>query len=186
VEVEEALRILHRAGVALDDPLTMAELTRVESRFGFAVAPDHAALLSVCLPTGEPWPNWRDDSEERLRAWLDLPVRGVLFDVSTNSFWPASWGPRPHDPGDAQTEATGHVRRWPRLVPLYAHRFVAEGSRGRRVFSVHQTDVISYGEDVVHYLRREFAGAPSAPLGPDPDPVWPWSHLALGAEDADL
>ena len=56
----------------------------------------------------------------------------------------------------------------------------------RRVFSVHQTDVITYGDDVVHYLRREFFGLREAPIGSDPDPIWPWSDLTYGAEGADL
>lgn len=180
------MRILRGADVTLDDPLTAAELARVEVRLGFTFAPDHARLLSACLPTGESWPHWRDATEESLRAWLDLPTRGVLFDVSTNNFWPTSWGPRPPDAADARAIATIHVRRWPRLVPLYAHRFMAAGPRGRRVFSVHQTDVISYGDDVVHHLRREFVDPRALPVDPDPDPVWPWSDLAAGAADVDL
>ena len=186
MEVHEALAVLRLAHVALDDPLTAGELADVEERFRFTFAPDHAALLRACLPTGEAWPDWRHSTDECLQERLDSPVRGVLVDVSTNGFWPASWGSRPQDPKEALGVATVQLRRWPRLVPLYAHRFVAAGSRGRRVFSVHQTDVISYGEDLVDYLRREFHPFNEPPVSPDPDPIWPWSDLACGAEDGDL
>lgn len=178
--------MLQRARVALAEPLGAGELAEVEARFGFTFAPDHAALLRACLPTGDAWPDWRDGTDGSLRDWLDCPVRGVLLDVSTNGFWPASWGARPLDPADALGVATLRLREWPRLVPLYAHRFVAAGPRGRRVFSVHQADVITYGDDIVHYLRREFFSLREAPVGPDPDPIRPWSDLTYGAEDADL
>ena len=56
----------------------------------------------------------------------------------------------------------------------------------RGVFSIHQSDVIYYGDDVVHYLRREFSYFRQTPISPDPDPIWPSSDLASGAEDADL
>ncbi len=53
-------------------------------------------------------------------------------------------------------------------------------------FSIHQSDVVYYGSDLADYYRREFYRFREPPMPPDPDPIWPWSDLATGAENADL
>jgi len=183
--VEAALTVLRQAGVLLGAGLSRAERETVEARYGFTFAPDHARLLAAALPSGEGWPDWRHGPEDDLRRRLDAPVDGVLFDVSVNGFWPASWGARPADPGEAVREARARVLLWPRLVPVRWHRYLGAGPHGRSVFSVHQTDVICYGVDLLDHLRRELGPSDAGPVG-DPEPLWPWSDLARGAEDVDL
>lgn len=188
--VEEAVQLLRRAGVQLDDGLTEQEMARVELRFGFRFSEDHAALLRAVLPIGaKAWPNWREDDEDALRQRIEWPADGIVFDVHNNAFWPRSWGPRPADPMEAETQARAGVAAWPQLVPLYSHRYLpaAPAPSGAPVFSVYQTDVIYYGSDLVDYLKREFH------LDPEPrdhmvirHTLYPWSDLAVGGEDHEL
>ncbi len=55
------------------------------------------------------------------------------------------------------------------------------------MFSVYQTDVIVYGNNLVEYLAREFRNT-LPPLVPPTDRlhVPGWSELAWGAENEDL
>lgn len=183
--VEAALASLTRAGVRLETGLSRAEQKAIEARFGFTFAPDHAALLSACLPVGEGWPDWRGEPEDSLARRFDAPVEGALFDVSVNSFWPVSWGVKPEDPVTAAGAARRRLLLWPRMVPLHSHRYMAAGPAGRVVFSIHQTDVIYYGSNLLDYFRREFGSFGDQPFV-DAYPLWPWSQLARGAEDTDL
>jgi hypothetical protein len=175
-----AVALLRRAEVPLERGLSEGELATIQRRFGFEFGPDHADLLRLVLPVGDGWPDWRRDAEIDLRIRLDWPVEGAMHDVAHNGFWPASWGRRPDDEELAEQRAREQLLRWPKLVPVYSHRFLpaAPSVSGAPVFSVYQTDVIYYGSDLVDYLRRE--------LYLDPAPrsemmiahlVPPWSDL---------
>jgi hypothetical protein len=184
-----AVALLRQAEVPLERGLSEAELATIQQRFGFEFGPDHAALLRLALPVDDGWPDWRRDAESDLRTRLEWPVYGAVQDVLHNGFWPASWGVRPDDDALAEQRAREQLLRWPKLVPVYSHRFLpaAPSVSGAPVFSVYHTDVIYYGSDLVDYLRRE--------LYLDPAPrsemkiahvVPPWSDLTSSPANDDL
>lgn len=164
-------------GAEIHEGLTPRELDEIEARFDFEFAADHRIFLGNGLPVGVQWPNWRDLSGD-LRDRLDRPIRGVMFDVEYNDFWHPGWGPRPLDPIDAGAAAAAHLDVVPRLVPVYAHRYIpaGRGTHSNPVLSVRQTDVIPYGSDLADYVIREFCGAPALPNA-DGQPVPFWSDL---------
>jgi hypothetical protein len=183
----------------LTDGLTDAEIAAVEQRFGFTFAPDHRELVSAALPLGRHWVDWRAGSEEELTWRLRRPIDGVLFDVAHSDFWPVSWGIKPRNPTAAAELAAECMAAVPRLVPVFSHRYLPVGPcpAGMPVFSVHQTDVIYYGNDLLHYLRREFLSKPiiggrtepKPPRGGQPPIRYRapfWADLAEGAENGDL
>src|SRR5262249_15149234 len=102
--------------------------------------------------------DWRSGDEAQLQDWLDLPRRGVVFDVEHNEFWLEEWGLRPETLAAAQRVAEQLVAAAPRLVPVYMHRMMPAEPHlpGNPVFSVHQTDIIVYGADLEDYLAHEF------------------------------
>lgn len=149
----EAMARLRGRGVCAIGPgLTDAEFTRIETEYGFAFADDHRAFLAAGLPSGtgtepgrpDPWPDWRDGDPAALRQALDRPVEGVLFDVENNAFWYPDWGPRPDDPATALATARRMLARVPRMVPIYAHRYLpaGRGTSAHPVLSMMQTDII--------------------------------------------
>ncbi|MGW8766755.1 hypothetical protein ACWGN5_30125 [Streptomyces sp. NPDC055815] len=147
--------------------LTERELDAVEARFGFAFAADHRVFLSAGLPHGSPgWPDWRDGDPEDLAGRLAGPVDGVLFDVEHNGFWHRAWPSRPAETSEALRVARTELESVPQLVPVYGHRYLpgAAGEHGHPVLSVHQTDIILYGNDLADYVRHEFAGRSSGLL----------------------
>ncbi|SNY50309.1 hypothetical protein [Paractinoplanes atraurantiacus] len=146
--------------------LSDAELAAIEDEFGFTFAGDHRAFLSAGLPTGRGWPDWRGPDRAALRERLAWPVEGVLFDVGSNDFWYGGWGPRPPAAEAAVAAARGYLLTAPRLVPVYAHRFLPAGVSGHPVLSVYQTDIIYYGVDLTDWLHREFGLGSASPGEP--------------------
>ena len=138
--------------------LSDAEVERAESTFSFRFPPDLRAFLQTALPFGRQFPDWRSGDEAGLRDWLGRPLDGVLFDVEFNGFWLPEWGDRPAALDDALAAARRLVEAAPKLIPVYQHRMMpAEPhAAGNPVFSVHQTDIIVYGDDLASYLSREF------------------------------
>jgi hypothetical protein len=173
---EAARRLAEHSGRewVIKPGLTPAEFDRVEDEFGFTFADDHRAFLTIGLPVTrprpdpadltstrrEPWPDWRDGDHDKLRAQLDRPREGVLFDVENNAFWRAGWGPRPTTQSEALAIAREALNQVPVLVPVYGHRFLpaGRGTFGHPVMSIWQTDIIYYGLDLAEYIHEEFGG----------------------------
>jgi hypothetical protein len=144
--------------IEFDRGLTEAEVSAVESRYGFRFPPDLRGFLQTALPRGPRFPDWRSGDEAAIRAWLDIPRQGVLFDIEHNSFWCANWGPRPDSVPEALARGEELLSAAPRLIPIYGNRMMPDEPHlpGNPVFSVHQTDIIHYGFDLADYLRHEF------------------------------
>ncbi|MGV9339157.1 hypothetical protein [Streptomyces sp. NPDC003688] len=147
--------------------LTERELDAVETRFGFTFSADHRVFLAAGLPHGSSrWPDWRDGDPGDLAERLARPVEGVLFDVEHNVFWHPGWPSRPAETSEALRVARTELESVPQLVPLYGHRYLpgTAGEYGHPVLSVHQTDIILYGNDLTDYIQHEFTGRSNGPL----------------------
>jgi hypothetical protein len=180
-----AFDLLIEYGVDLDKGLSPREIWRIQEQFGFVFNEDHRELLSLGLPRGRGWPDWRHASSQDLESRLAGPADGTLFDVEHDAFWPSSWPPRPGELPAALDVARAHLDRWPKLVPVYLHRYLPADPwpSGSPVFSVHQTDVIFYGNDLTDYVNREFGHDRSPIESKEGRPYVPvWSDLAAGAE----
>lgn len=84
-------------------------------------------------------------------------LEGIEFDVE-QGLWLRRWGRRPHDLTKATALVRAEFATWPKLLPIYSHRFLAsEPCRaGNPVFSIVQTDIIYYGSNLGNYLLNEF------------------------------
>lgn len=181
--VIEAVDRLRLAGVELEAGLSDREFANIEKSLGFAFGPEHREFLATVLPAGDRWPDWRHATSDALRGRLDWPADSVIFDVLNNGFWPSSWGERPEDAAAAEGKARAQLDRVPSLVPIYAHRYLAADPAyvPSPVFSVYQTDVIYYGDNLLDYIAHEFSSPPRHP-SPQRQYVPFWSDLAEGVE----
>jgi hypothetical protein len=184
--IAQSIQRLRSAAVRLDPGLSDEEVSQLQDRLDFAFGPEHREFIQSAVPLGKSWPDWRHDSDEDLRGRLDWPVEGVIFDVHENGFWPASWGERPDGKEHREREARAHLARVPRLVPVFSHRYLTSDPQLRPspVFSVHQADVIFYGDNLLDYVAHEFHVPPLQPSDRTHVPFW--SDLAEGAENRDL
>ena len=184
---EQAIDALRDAGAVLTPGLTADELARLEEQWEIVFSADHAALLTLAVPLGEGWVDWRGASEP-IAQMLAQPIDGLLHDVVHNDFWPASWGAKATDPLLAVDVAAEQLKRWPRLLPLYGHRYLPSGplASPSPVLSVVQSDVIYFGFTLTEWVQREFFGV-SLPGSSATRPAIPgWTKLAEGCEDSDL
>ncbi|WP_286930655.1 MULTISPECIES: hypothetical protein [Aeromicrobium] len=184
--VARSIERLRAAGVRIDQGLSDQEVSRVQDRFNFVFGPEHREFIQSAVPVGGSWPDWRNGSDEDLRALLDWPVEGALFDVHNSGFWPVSWGDAPDGRDERERRARSHLVRVPRLVPLFSHRYLASDPQfcPGPVFSVYQTDVVFYGDNILDYVAHEFSVPPLQPSHRTHVPFW--SDLALGAGNHDL
>jgi hypothetical protein len=159
--LETVFGVLRRRPDVLErcDPgLTNSEVDAVQRKFGFTFPPDLRNVLQFALPVGKGFPNWRADAEEDLRSWMNGPLDGIWFDVEHAGFWLSDWCLEPKD-GQSRYSLLKHaIEASPRLIPVFMHRYIPSepNTVGNPVFSVHQTDIIFYGNDLADYFHREF------------------------------
>lgn len=115
-------------------------------------------MLQFAVPVGPKFPNWHHASFDDLRSRFELPLDGIYFDVEHNNFWLPEWGGRPSTPDGRREVVRRAIELAPRLIPIFSHRFLpsAPYADGNPVFSVHQTDIIYYGNDLAGYFHNEF------------------------------
>ena len=149
---------LVRKGLRIEDGLSALEVARAEDAFGFQFPSDLRLVLEAFLPVSYKWTPWRSGSHAQLNELFRGPAEGVEFDIEHNAFWFGTWGPRPTLNEDALEVARRHLKELPPLIPIYGHRYMPSdpSSAGNPVFSVVQTDVIVYGNDLAHYFAAEF------------------------------
>lgn len=166
---EAALRLAGLGCVDIQPGLTDAEFATIEQRFGFEFASDHRAFLAAGLPVwtvgdDDPgmaswgWPNWRDGDPGTLQRQVDHPT-AVVLDAVEEGYWPTEWRKRPAAPEQAMAKARARLLEVPRMVPVYAHRYLpsGRGTSGHPVLSIHSVhDTIVYGLDLADYVDHEF------------------------------
>jgi hypothetical protein len=177
--MDDLLQALRNHGVGLAPGLTDAEIRAAEERYRFQFPPDLRELLQTVLPLYRRFPNWREGPEESLRKQLRWPLEGIRFDVEHNNFWMEAWGSRPSNLADAFAIAESAVANAPVLIPLYGHRYLPgePEAAGNPVFSVWQTDIIYYGDDLASYFHNEFHAPLPSWSAAAPRPIRFWGEL---------
>ncbi len=130
------------------------ELAEAQERYGLRFPPDLIDLFLDRRPVD--WWDWRSDGQG-IRSALKHPLEGLLFDLENNDLWWPEWGERPTSAADRAAILTSIVNAAPRLIPLYAHRYIPETPQeaGNPVFSIMQSDVIYYGANLTDYIANE-------------------------------
>lgn len=159
------------------------EVDRVERLFSFELPPDLRAFLQAGLPTGDGFPDWRSIDVEKMKERLKWPEDGIIFDVRQNNYWLPAWGPKPASVEERVRIVVDLVAAAPVLIPVFSHRVIPAGPvAGNPVFSVHQTDIIVYGDSLEEYWINEFEGAATnqdtlCPAQPPPRQIAFWSDI---------
>jgi hypothetical protein len=140
--------------------LSDSELVSAQAEAGVAFPPDLCELLSDTLPSGRGFPDWRTRPRDAMDEWRAYLVDGIHFDVLHNDFWPNRWPARPDAPAESREIVEQRLAEAPALIPICSHRGIPNEPlvSGNPVFSVSQTDIIIYGNDLADYLQHEFHG----------------------------
>jgi len=140
--------------------LSQSELANAQAEAGVAFPPDLCVLLTATLPSGRQFPDWRNRPRDAMNEWRAYLVDGIHFDVLHNDFWPSTWPARPDAPAESREIVELRLAEAPALIPIYSHRGIPNEplEAGNPVFSVSQTDIIIYGNDLADYLHHEFHG----------------------------
>jgi len=176
--------LLEKKEIQITKGLTDAEFQRIEGQFQIQFPPDLHALLANFLPLNKGFVNWRDDNTDNIKIIedsLQWPLEGMIFDIEQNNFWYEKWGEKPNSLKLAVEKCKEMFLKVPKLIPIYSHRYIPmiPMETGNPIFSVYQTDIIYYGENLEAYLQNEFGINQCGEISLDSVKKIPfWSDLA--------
>jgi hypothetical protein len=161
--------------------LSDQELDRIEGQLGFALPPDFRYLLGNIKDEGNVFFPWAKFDLAEYQRRVDQVLEGILFDVEKCGDWADCLGERPSPPSAAAERARREFPKWPKLLPIYSHRFLPAHpcEPGNPVFSIVQTDIIYYGANLAHYLMNEFLERDRNAPWPEIRPIAAWSDWVL-------
>jgi len=160
--IEGIINKMTRMGFSFGKGLSEQELVLIEESMGGSFPKDLRTLLSIAVPIQSPtqngkFPNWHGDIDKILRESQSFVNDLVAFDIKEGGFWHPLLGEKPSDRKAAVNQALDVIHSWPRLIPVFSHRFVMAGVNDSPVFSYHgPNDTVYYGYDMADYLSKEF------------------------------
>ncbi len=174
-----AFGILAMRGIEIRKGVSATQLAVCESAYGIVFPPDLRLLLSEGMPYGRGFFDWSYATKYANTSVFLEPWDGIAFDIENGDYWCGAWGDRPAHLDDRLRIARGLYERAPRLIPVYMHRYLpgAPCESGNAVISVHQTDIIHYGNDLASYLFEEFGVPDPFPVPGSPRRIDFWSDL---------
>ncbi|PKA56098.1 hypothetical protein AXF42_Ash015583 [Apostasia shenzhenica] len=152
---EAVISHLRASGVSVLPGLSDAEFARVEAEFSFSFPPDLRAVLSLGLPSGPGFPDWRTRS--RLPSSIDLPIAAVSLQIARGFFWPRFRGNFPSGAEPGLAGARSALRGAPLLIPLLDRCYIPcrPCLAGNPVFFVDEKRVLCCGFDLPDFFRRD-------------------------------
>ncbi|AOR25197.1 hypothetical protein BGI42_15735 (plasmid) [Clostridium taeniosporum] len=155
------INALKNKGIIFEKGLSKQEFNMIENFYGVNFPPDLKEFLSLALPISNKFINWRDMSEDNIKKIqdkLEWPLEGIIFDIENNNFWYKNWGNKPDNFEEAIDICKKEMKKVPKLIPICSHRYIPSepNESGNPIFSIYQTDIIYYGEDLLSYLQLEF------------------------------
>jgi hypothetical protein len=157
---KEIVLRLSQTGIKFDNGLLEEELKTIEQLYNIQFPYELKCLYSIALPISDGFCNWKDTdikNVKKIKELLNLPIKGILSDLEED-FWNEIWGEKPSMLEEAKKVVIRHYQNAPKLVPIFFHRFIpyVKNKKIVPVFSIHQSDIIYYGENLISYLEIEF------------------------------
>ncbi|KAL5714153.1 hypothetical protein ACHQM5_016152 [Ranunculus cassubicifolius] len=156
---ETVISHLQNSGTKVLNGLTETEFARIEAEFRFIFPPDLRAVLSLGLPVGAGFPDWRAHTNSRahIRALLHLPIAAISSQIVRNSFWPKCWGSRPIDLKKALCIGRNALKKAPVLIPLFNQCYIPSNPTlaGNPIFYIDEKQIFCCGSELSDFFERE-------------------------------
>lgn len=156
--------------VVFENGMSQSEIDDTEKLYNITIPIELTYLYALALPVSDGFYNWRDrsnDNIEKIKRALEAPIIGLQSSLKNEfqrssdpfqDFWYEGWGEKPRDFKTACEVLLKRYNDAPKLVPIYSHRYMPCIKDNTRlpVFSLMESDIICYGENLIAYFEIEF------------------------------
>lgn len=158
---KDTIDYLKEKGETIEKGLSENEIVEIEKEYNIQFPIDLKEFYLHGLPVSNGFVNWRNktiENIEKIRERINWTLEGMIFDIKNNEFWFEEWGNKPKEISECVEICKENMKKVPRLIPIYSHRYISSepNEENNPIFSVYQTDIICYGENLFSYFKREF------------------------------
>lgn len=156
---KEIIKLLKLQGVEFEAGLTYDEITKIEKIYGIQFPKSLKAFLMEGLPVSNGFYNWRNVEQDNInfiKKIITSPIETV-DELAEEVYWCDDWGEEPENEMDIAEKVREKLKNAPKLLPIYAHRYMPMLlDEQLPVVSIHNMDIIYYGENLEDYFQVEF------------------------------
>ncbi|WP_024294764.1 hypothetical protein [Lacrimispora indolis] len=157
---EEIINIMKEKNVIFSSGINETDLSKIHQIYEIMLPKELIEFYSLALPISKGFYNWKDFSLsniEHIKSALKRPEND-LIELVDEVYWCDDWGEEPLDENEKAEVINNFLKTAPKLIPIFTHRYLPSypDNKSNPVFSIHGTDVIYYGNDLLSYLQIEF------------------------------
>jgi hypothetical protein len=155
---KEIVDMLKLKGVVFAEGLSEQEIIKIKQEYNIEFPKELREFYSTALPVSKGFYNWRDfkpSNVQYIKGVIDRPFNDI-YELAEEVFWCDEWGDEPNESERANV-VREMLKKAPGLIPIYLHRYIPTiNLEPTPVFSIHDTDIIYYGENLESYFEIEF------------------------------
>lgn len=155
----EIIKLLQKRGVKFEAGMSNEKLIEIERIYDINFPESLRSFFAYAIPVGTGFYNWRDTSPENvsyIRSMIAQPMES-MHALAAEVEWCETWGKKPEHPAEIEEKVRKELQKAPKLIPVFAHRYIpVTDEKNPPVISIHGTDVIYYGENLLDYFEVEF------------------------------
>lgn len=156
---KEIIKLLKLQGVEFEVGLTYDEIIKIEEIYGIQFPKSLKAFLMEGLPISNGFYNWRNVEQNNInfiKKMITTPIE-TIDELAEEVYWCDDWGEEPENEMDIARMVREKLKNAPKLLPIYAHRYMPMISDEQPpIVSIHNIDIIYYGETLEDYFQVEF------------------------------
>lgn len=156
---KDLVQELKSKGVLFDKGLTNEEIKDIEKRYNISFPKELLCLYSVALPISNGFYNWRSEKKEDIQNLKRVLIKPIeeLLEYPEEIDWNDNWGSEPEEETERKKIILSKAKDAPQMIPVFGHRYMSElDDPENPVFSIHGSDIICYGKDLITYFQTEF------------------------------
>lgn len=177
---KEIVDMLKLNGVEFAEGLSEQEIIEIKQEYNIEFPKELQEFYSTALPVSKGFYNWRDFKPANVHYIKDVMNRPFndIYELADEVYWCDEWGDEPNESERADV-VRAMLKKAPALIPIYLHRYIPTiNLEPTPVFSIHDTDIIYYGENLESYFEIEFGNKKHSNISYDIIKYVPfWSDL---------
>lgn len=156
---EESIKLLKQQGVEFETGLTVEEIVKIQDIYKIIFPKSLKEFLMIALPISKGFYNWRNFEQDNVRFIKEIINRPIedVDELAEEVYWCDDWGEEPENEMEIALIVRERLKSAPRLIPIYVHRYIPMIPEDNPpVISIHDIDIIYYGENIEDYFKVEF------------------------------